>query len=140
MSYIDGFLLPVPKKQLDQYLLISKKAGEVWRDHGALGYVETVAEDVKTGKWTSFPQSVKLKKNELVIFSWILFKSRAHRDKVNKAVMKDERMTAMMNEPMPVDGKRMIYGGFEVRVDLDPAKKKAKPKAKAKAKKKSAKR
>ena len=119
MPYVDGFVVPVPKKNLDAYRSLSKKAGKVWRDHGALEYREFVAEDVKVGKWTSFPRSVKLKPGETVVFSWIVYKSRAHRDRVNKKVMKDPRLEKMMNNPkeMPFDAKRMIYGGFKSLVD-----------------------
>lgn len=112
-KYVDGFLIPVPKKNFDAYLNMAKRAGKIWMEHGALEYLECVADDVKPGKVTSFPQSVKLKKNETVIFSYIVYKSRAHRDKVMKKVMKDERMGKMMAEMMPFDGKRMIYGGFK---------------------------
>ena len=122
MSYVDGFVLPVPKKNLKKYLTIAKKAGRVWKDHGALDYCEAIADDVKPGKWTSFPQSVKLKKGETVVFSWITYKSRAHRDSVNKKVMKDPRLADMMGaenmKNMPFDGQRMIYGGFKVVVDI----------------------
>ncbi len=119
MAYVDGFVLPVPKKSIAAYTRIARLAGKVWREHGALEYRECVADDVKPGKWTSFPQSVKLKKDEVVFFSWIVYKSRAHRDRVLAKVMKDERITAMM-EPgaMPFDTKRMIWGGFKVAVSL----------------------
>lgn len=119
MQYVDGFVVPVPKKNLDAYRRISQKCGKVWREHGALDYRECVADDVKPGKWTSFPQSVKLKKDEVVVFSWITFKSRTHRDRVNKKVMEDPRLKAMMSNPkdMPFDGKRMVYGGFKTFVE-----------------------
>jgi len=114
MAYVDGFIVPVPKKNLDAYRRIARKAGKVWREHGALAYQECVADDVKPGKWTSFPQSVKLKAGETVVFSWITYKSRAHRDRVNAKVMKDPRLASMMDaKAMPFDGKRMIYGGFK---------------------------
>ena len=117
--YADGFVLPVPKKNLAAYRRIARKAGRIWREHGALDYKECVAEDVKKGKITSFPRSVKLKAGETVVFSWIVFKSRAHRDRVNEKVMKDPRLAAMMDPgAMPFDAGRMIYGGFEVLVDL----------------------
>jgi uncharacterized protein YbaA (DUF1428 family) len=117
MPYVDGFIVPVPKKNLDAYRKIARKAGKVWREHGALDYRECVAEDVKVGKLTSFPRSVKMKPNETVVFSWITYKSRAHRDKVNAKVMKDPRLASMMDaKAMPFDGKRMIYGGFDVFV------------------------
>ncbi|HYJ57970.1 MAG TPA: DUF1428 domain-containing protein [Methyloceanibacter sp.] len=119
MPYVDGFIVPVPKKSLDAYRRISRKAGKVWREHGALDYKECVADDVKMGKWTSFPRSVKRKPNETVVFAWITYKSRAHRDKVNAKVMKDKRLASMMNaQAMPFDVKRMIYGGFKVFVDV----------------------
>jgi uncharacterized protein YbaA (DUF1428 family) len=114
MPYVDGFIVPVPKKSLPAYRSLAKKAGKVWRDHGALEFQEWVADDVKPGKWTSFPRSVKLKPSETVIFSWIVYKSRAHRDRVNAKVMKDPRLAKMMNpQAMPFDGKRMIFGGFK---------------------------
>jgi uncharacterized protein YbaA (DUF1428 family) len=97
---------------------LARKAGKVWRDHGALDFKECVADDVKKGKWTSFPRSVKMKPNETVMFSYIVYKSRAHRDKVNAKVMKDKRLASMMDmKSMPFDGKRMIWGGFKVIVD-----------------------
>lgn len=114
MSYVDGFIVPVPKKKLAAYRSIAKKAGKVWRDHGALEYWECVADDVKKGKWTSFPRSVKLKGSETVIFSWIMYKSRKDRDRILKKVMKDPRLAKMMDpKKMPFDGKRMIWGGFK---------------------------
>jgi uncharacterized protein YbaA (DUF1428 family) len=119
MSYVDGFVLPVPKKKLRAYRRMAEKAGKVWREHGALEFRECVADDVKWGKRTSFPRSVKQKPSETVVFSYIVYKSRAHRDKVNAKVMKDPRLAAMMKPgaPMPFDAKRMIYGGFKVIVD-----------------------
>jgi uncharacterized protein YbaA (DUF1428 family) len=117
MAYVDGFIVPVPKKKLDAYRRIARLAGKVWRDHGALDYKECVADDVKMGKWTSFPRSVKRKPSETVVFAWISYKSRAHRDKVNAKVMKDKRIAKMMNpKAMPFDAGRMIYGGFKVIV------------------------
>jgi uncharacterized protein YbaA (DUF1428 family) len=114
MAYVDGFIVPVPTKNLPAYRRMSRKCGKVWREYGALDYREFVADDVKPGKWTSFPQSVKLKPGETVVFSWIVYKSRAHRDQVNAKVMKDERLAGMMDlKSMPFDGKRMIYGGFK---------------------------
>jgi len=115
--YIDGFVVPIPKKNVAAYRRIAQKAGKIWREHGALEYVECIADDVKPGKTTSFPQSVKLKPGEVVWFSWIVYKSRRHRDRVNAKVMADPRLP-MGPENMPFDGKRMIYGGFEARVDL----------------------
>lgn len=119
MNYVDGFVVPVPIKNLDAYKRMSKLAGKVWREHGALEYRECIADDVQPGKHTSFPQSVKLKPDELVVFSWIVYKSRAHRDKVNAKAMKDPRLAAMMDpKSMPFDGKRMFWGGFKVMVDV----------------------
>jgi len=119
MSYVDGFLLPVPKKNLDAYRRMARKSGKVWREHGALDYVECVADDVKPGKWTSFPQAVKLKPGEKVWFSWIVYKSRRHRDRVLAKVMQDKRITPMMDpKKLPFDGRRMMWGGFKVMVDL----------------------
>jgi uncharacterized protein YbaA (DUF1428 family) len=117
--YVDGFVVPVPKDKLDAYKRIARKAGKVWREHGALEYVECVADDVKPGKTTSFPQSVKLKANEVVVFSWIVYPSRKVRDQVNAKVMKDPRLAAMMNpKSMPFDGKRMFFGGFKTMIEL----------------------
>ena len=116
-KYVDGFVLPVPKKKLDAYRRMATKAGKVWREHGALEFFECVADDVKPGKVTSFPQSVKLKPGETVFFSYITYKSRAHRDRVMKKVMADPRLNDMMDpKNMPFDAKRMIYGGFKVFV------------------------
>jgi uncharacterized protein YbaA (DUF1428 family) len=117
--YVDGFVLPLPKRNLDAYRRMARKAGKVWREHGALEYRECLAEDVSMGKVTSFPRSVKQKPGETVVFSWIVFKSRAHRDRVNAKVMKDPRLAEMMDmKDMPFDGKRMIWGGFETVVEL----------------------
>ena len=117
--YVDGFVLPVPKRNLDAYRRQARKAGKIWREHGALEFRESVADDVNPGEVTSFPQSVKLKRGETVVFSWIVFKSRAHRDRVNAKAMKDPRLAEMMDpKAMPFDGKRMIYGGFNVVVDV----------------------
>jgi uncharacterized protein YbaA (DUF1428 family) len=117
VPYVDGFVVPIPKKNVEAYRAVARNAGKIWRDHGALEYIECIADDVKPGKYTSFPQSVKLKPNETVAFSWIVYKSRAHRDRVNAKVMKDPRMQ-MDPKSMPFDGKRMIYGGFKVLVDV----------------------
>ena len=117
MAYVDGFVLPVPKRKLAAYRRMAQKAGRIWREHGALDFKECVADDVKPGKWTSFPQSVKLKRDETVVFSWIAYKSRVHRDRVNAKVMKDKRLGSMMDpKAMPFDARRMIYGGFKVLV------------------------
>ena len=116
-QYVDGFIVPVPKKMVSAYRRMATTAGKVWREHGALAFHECIADDVKVGKWTSFPRSVKLKRGETVVFSWIVYKSRAHRDAVNAKVMKDPRLAKMMSgKAMPFDGKRMIYGGFKTLV------------------------
>ena len=116
MAYVDGFVLPVPRRKVDEYRRMARKAGKVWREHGALEYRECVADDVKPGKITSFPQSVKLKRGETVVFSWIVYRSRAHRDRVNAKVMKDPRITGMDPKDMPFDARRMFFGGFDVIV------------------------
>jgi uncharacterized protein YbaA (DUF1428 family) len=119
MSYVDGFVLPVPKKNVAAYRKMSRKAGKIWMEYGALQYMECVADDVKPGKVTSFPQSVKAKPNETVVFSWIIYKSRAARDRINKKVMADPRLSAMMDpKKMPFDGMRMFWGGFKPIVVL----------------------
>jgi uncharacterized protein YbaA (DUF1428 family) len=118
-QYVDGFVIPMPSKNLDKYKKIAATCGKIWMDHGAVSYTECVAEDVQKGKLTSFPQSVNLKKSETVIFSWVVYKSRKDRDRINKAVMEDPRMKPMMEIAMKIcDGKRMIYGGFETIVNL----------------------
>jgi uncharacterized protein YbaA (DUF1428 family) len=119
MNYVDGFVLPVPRRNLATYRRMAQKCGKVWREHGALQYVESVADDVKPGKHTSFPQSVKLKRGEVVVFSFVLYKSRKQRDRVLAKVMKDPRLKKMMNpKAMPFDGKRMFWGGFKAIVEL----------------------
>jgi len=119
MKYVDGFVLPVPKKNLTAYRRMAAKAGKVWREHGALQFRECVGDDLKTKKIKSFPSLVKPKPGETVVFSWIVFKSRAHRDAVNARVMKDPRLAKMMDmKAMPFDSKRMAYGGFKVMVDV----------------------
>lgn len=119
MPYVDGFVVPVPKKRLQAYRRMARKAGRIWMEHGALQFRECVADDVKPGKLTSFPQSVKLKNGETVFFSYIVFKSRADRDRVNKKVMTDPRLKDSMDaNAMPFDMKRMIWGGFKTLVDL----------------------
>ena len=119
MAYVDGFVLPVPKRKAKAYRSIARKAGKVWKDHGALAYVECVADDVKSGKLTSFPQSVKLKPGEQVWFSWIVYRSRKDRDRILKKVMGDKRLRNMMDpKKMPFDGKRMFWGGFRTMVDM----------------------
>ena len=118
-KYVDGFVVPVPKENLQAYKRLARKAGKIWREHGALEYIECIGDDVKVGKITSFPQSVKLKPDETVAFSWIVFKSRAHRDRVNKKVMADPRLADMMDpKALPFDGKRMIYGGFSQMIEM----------------------
>ena len=120
MPYVDGFVVPVPKRNLKAYRSLSTHAGKIWREHGALDYWECVADDVKPGKVTSFPQSVKLKAGETVLFSWIVYKSRAHRDQVNARVVADPRLDKLMNgKRAPFDAKRMIYGGFKSLVRLN---------------------
>ena len=119
MTYVDGFLLAVPKKKLAAYRKIASKAGKIWMEYGALSYVECVADDVKKGKHTSFPRSVKLKPGEVVVFSWITYSSRKSRDTINGKVMKDKRLDAMMDpKAMPFDGKRLIYGGFKTMMEF----------------------
>jgi uncharacterized protein YbaA (DUF1428 family) len=119
MKYVDGYVLPVPKKNLPAYRRMAQKAGKVWREHGALEFRECVGDDLKTKMAVSFPRTIKLKSDETVVFSWIVFKSRAHRDAVNAKVMKDPRLAKMMDmKSIPFDSKRMVYGGFKVMVDL----------------------
>ena len=118
MPYVDGFVIPVQKKQLATYRRIAKRADRIWRDCGALEFREWVADDVKVGKLTSFPRSVKLKPGETVVFAWITYKSRAQRDKINAKVMADPRLKEMTEGPPPFDGKRLIYGGFESLVKV----------------------
>jgi uncharacterized protein YbaA (DUF1428 family) len=119
MRYVDGYVVPVPKKNLAAYRRMAQKAGKVWRDHGALEYIECVADAVKPGKRTSFPQSVKLKPDETVVFAYVVYNSRAHRDRVNAKVMKDPRLANMMDpKAMPFDAKRMFWGGFKALVEV----------------------
>jgi uncharacterized protein YbaA (DUF1428 family) len=118
MAYVDGFVLPLPKSNIEAYRKVATEAGAVWKDHGALDYHECIADDVKPGKLTSFPQSVNLEEGETVVFAWIVYKSREHRDEVNAKVMADPRITCMDPAKMPFDGKRMIYGGFETLVQV----------------------
>lgn len=117
MSYVDGFVLAVPKDKLDAYKEISRVAGEVWKEYGALDYVECVADDVPYGELTSFPRAVQAKDDEIVIFSWITYESRQKRDDVNAKVMADPRLKGTM-ENMPFDGKRMIFGGFQTLLKM----------------------
>ena len=119
MSYVDGFVLPVPRKNLAKYRRMAALGGKVWKEHGAIEYVECVADDVKSGKHTSFPQSVKLKKGEVVVFSYAVYKSRKARDRVIAKVMKDPRLAEFMDpRKVPFDGKRMFWGGFKPIVSL----------------------
>jgi uncharacterized protein YbaA (DUF1428 family) len=118
-QYVDGFVVAVPKQNVDAYRRMARKAGKIWREHGALEYRECIADDVPVGKVTSFPKAVKVKSNEVVAFSWITYKSRAQRDRINAKVMSDPRLASMMEgKDMPFDAKRMIYGGFKVIVDV----------------------
>jgi uncharacterized protein YbaA (DUF1428 family) len=118
MRYVDGFLIPVPKKNLGTYLRISRKAGKIWREHGALEYRECVGDDLKVKFGAPFPRVARAQPRDAVVFSWIVYKSRAHRDRVNAKVMKDPRLASMMDpKSMPFDMKRMAYGGFQIRVD-----------------------
>ena len=118
MPYVDGFVLPVPRKHLETYRRVARRAGRVWRDHGALEYRECVGDDLKVKKVVQFPKSVRARKGETVVLAWIVFKSRAHRDRVNARVMKDPRIAKMMEpKSMPFDHKRMVYGGFKVLVE-----------------------
>jgi uncharacterized protein YbaA (DUF1428 family) len=118
MGYVDGFVLPVPKKNLALYRRISSKAGKVWRKYGALKYVEAVGDDLDVKFGASFKKTLKLKRGETVLFSWIVFKSRKHRDQVNAKVMQDADMKKIMEKgPCPFELKRMCYGGFKFLVD-----------------------
>jgi uncharacterized protein YbaA (DUF1428 family) len=120
MPYVDGFVLAVPKRKLKLYKRIAQQAGKVWKKHGALEYMECAGDDLKVKMGIPFPRTVRSKPGETVVFSWIVYKSRAHRDSVNKKVMKDPRMTAIMEDTkgMPFDVKRMAYGGFKPIVEL----------------------
>jgi uncharacterized protein YbaA (DUF1428 family) len=118
MPYVDGFVLPVPKKNVEAYRRMARKAGKIWREHGALEYRECVGDDIKVKMGVPFSRLARLKRGETVFFSWIVYKSRAHRDRVNARVMQDARIAAMMDElAMPFDVKRMAYGGFKVVVE-----------------------
>lgn len=119
MKYVDGFLLPVPRKNLPAYHRMAQKAGKIWREHGALEYRECVGDDLKVQIGLPFPRQMKLKAGETVVFSWIAYKSRAHRDQVNARVMKDPRIASMCDpNNTPFDVKRMAYGGFQIMVDV----------------------
>lgn len=116
--YVDGFVIPVPKKNVATYVKVARKAGKIWRELGALAYVECVADDVKSGKLTSFPQSVKLKPSETVVFAWVVYKSRKDRDRIMAKIMADPRLAGMSPATMGFDGARMIFGGFKAVIDL----------------------
>ena len=119
MRYVDGFVIPVPKKNLRSYARMAKKAGAIWREHGAIDYKECVGDDFHVEFGVPFPRMMKLKPDETVVFSFIVFKSRAHRDRVNADVMKDPRVKDMCDpKNMPFDLKRMVYGGFKVLVEI----------------------
>lgn len=122
MTYVDGFVVPVPKRKLAAYKAMARKAGKLWTEHGALEFRECAADDVKWGKRTSFPRSVRMKRPaETVLFSYIVYRSRKHRDTVNARVMKDPRLKTMMSsnpKDWPFDARRMIYGGFKTIVSL----------------------
>ena len=119
MSYVDGFVVPVPKRKIQAYKRMARKAGKIWREYGAIDYVECLADDVKPGKTTSFPQAVKLKAGETVVFAYIVYKNRRDRDRINKLVMSDTRLADMMDpKKMPFDGKRMFWGGFKKLVEI----------------------
>ncbi|HEY7786732.1 MAG TPA: DUF1428 domain-containing protein [Pyrinomonadaceae bacterium] len=118
MRYVDGFVLPVPSKNIDAYRRIAQKASKVWIEHGALQYVEAVGDDLDVKFGAPFPKTIKTKPGETVVFAWIVYKSRAQRDKVNAKVMKDPRLAAMMQKgAVPFDVKRMLFGGFKTIVD-----------------------
>jgi uncharacterized protein YbaA (DUF1428 family) len=110
MAYVDGFVLPVPKDKIDAYKAQAKRAGDIWKEHGALDFVECVGDDVPYGEVTSFPRAVLAKENEVVVFSWIVYRNRAERDAINAKVMADPRL----EKELPFDGKRLIFGGFEM--------------------------
>ena len=118
MAYVDGFVLAVPRRKLEAYQRLSRAAGKVWREHGALEYRECVGDDLKIKMGMPFPRLARVKPGEVVVFSWIVYKSRAARDRVNAKVMKDPRITKTMTDPMPFDVKRMSYGGFKIIVDM----------------------
>jgi uncharacterized protein YbaA (DUF1428 family) len=117
--YVDGFVVPVPRAKLDAYRSMAEACGKIWKEHGALQFWECVGDDVKPGRVTSFPQSVQLKEDEVVVFSWIVYESREQRDSINTKVMEDPRMKPMMDpKSMPFDGMRMFWGGFKSIVEM----------------------
>lgn len=119
MSYVDGFVVPVPSKNLAKYRRLARKTGKIWREYGALDYQEWLGDDTPVGKLTSFPRSVKLKRGETVVFAWIVYKSRKDRDRINAKVMKDPRLADIVEgKNLPFDGKRLIYGGFKPLVSV----------------------
>jgi uncharacterized protein YbaA (DUF1428 family) len=115
-NYVDGFVIPVPQKKLPEYLRMARLGARVWKDHGALQYIECVADDVPPGKWTSFPRAVKAKPGETIVFAWIVYRSKASRDRINAKAMADPRLAGFDPKTMPFDGKRMIFGGFRKKV------------------------
>ncbi len=115
--YVDGFVIPIPKKNLNAYRRMAQQAGKIWRDHGALEFRECVGDDLNIKMGKPFPRGIETKRGEMVIFSYIVFKSRAQRDRVNARVMKDPRLAKMMGQAMPFDAKRMLYGGFKTIVE-----------------------
>jgi uncharacterized protein YbaA (DUF1428 family) len=117
MTYVDGFVIPVPKQRIEAYKAAARTAAAVWKDHGARAVVECIGDDTPYGERTSFPRAVEAKEDEIVVFAWILYRSRAERDAVNAKVMADPRMKGMEGD-MPFDGKRMIFGGFEMFLEL----------------------
>jgi uncharacterized protein YbaA (DUF1428 family) len=117
MRYVDGFVLPVPKKRIADYRRLARLGSRIWREHGALEYRECVGDDLDVKMGVSFPTGIRLKRGETVVFAWIVYKSRAHRDRVNAKVMKDPRLAGMDPKSMPFDCKRVIFGGFKVLVD-----------------------
>jgi uncharacterized protein YbaA (DUF1428 family) len=117
-KYVDGYVLPVPKQNVDAYRRFAEEFGNIWREHGALEVIECIADDVKSGEVTSFPQAVKLQPDETVVLSWIVYESREHRDRVNEKVMKDPRITNMDPNSLPFDGKRLFWGGFKVLIEV----------------------
>jgi uncharacterized protein YbaA (DUF1428 family) len=114
MSYVDGFVIPVPREKIDTYKAHARKAGEVWKKHGAVAFVECIGDDVPHGELTSFPRAVQAKEEEVVVFSWVVYRSRAERDAVMAKVMADPEL----ERDMPFDGKRMIFGGFEMWLQM----------------------
>jgi uncharacterized protein YbaA (DUF1428 family) len=117
MGYVDGFVVPVPKAKIEAYKAMARRAGAIWKEHGALAFVESIADDVPYGELTSFPRAVQVEEDETVAFSWIVYPSREERDAINAKVMADPRLKADMAD-LPFDGKRMIFGGFETIVEL----------------------